>query len=388
MNKLIYLDYNATTPTDPRVLEEMLPYFNTHYYNPSSLYKSARDCRKAIEQARIKVASLLGAEPSEIIFTAGGTEANNLAIKGVAFANKNKGNHIITSKIEHPAVLNPCRWLEQQGFKVTYLGVDKYGVLDLDELKNSITQETILITIMHANNEVGTIQPIREISELAHSREVYVHTDAVQTVGKLPIQVKELGIDLLSLSGHKFYGPKGIGALYIKKGTLLDPLIHGGHHEKNKRAGTENVSGIIGLGKACEIAEAEMHPEEKKIKYLREKLYNGIKNKVSDTMLTGHPERRLTGTLSLCVSGVEGESMLLELDAKGICASSGSACTSASLEPSHVLSAMGIPPEIAHSSLRFSLGRQNTEDEINYVMEVFPEIVARLRAISPFYKKQ
>jgi len=386
MNKLIYLDYNATTPTDPRVLEEMLPYFNTHYYNPSSLYKSARDCRKAIEQARIKVASLLGAEPSEIIFTAGGTEANNLAIKGVAFANKNKGNHIITSKIEHPAVLNPCRWLEQQGFKVTYLGVDKYGVLDLDELKNSITQETILITIMHANNEVGTIQPIREISELAHSRGVYMHTDAVQTVGKLPIQVKELGIDLLSLSGHKFYGPKGIGALYIKKGTLLDPLIHGGHHEKNKRAGTENVSGIIGLGKACEIAQQEMGAENK-IKELRDKLLEGIKNEIPDVIFIGHPEQRLASTLSICVKYVEGESMLMDLDAHGICASSGSACASGTLDPSHVLIAIGISQELAHSSLRISLGKHNTQEEIDYVIQVFPRIVERLRALSPFWKK-
>ena len=386
MGKIIYLDHNATTPTDPRVLEEMLPYFNTSYHNPSSLYKSARDCRKAIEQARAKISSLLEAEPGEIVFTAGGTEADNFAIKGIAFANKNKKNHIITSKIEHHAVLVPCMWLESQEFKVTYLGVDKYGVVDLNELKNSITDHTVLITIMHANNEIGTIQPIKEIAELAHSHSIYFHTDAVQTVGKLPTQVNELGVDLLSLSGHKFYGPKGVGALYIKKGTLLDPLIHGGHHERDQRAGTENVPGIVGLGKACEIAQQEMG-EESKIKELRDKLWEGIRTQIPDVILTGHPEQRLASTLSICVKYVEGESMLMDLDAHGVCASSGSACASGTLDPSHVLTAIGISAELAHSSLRISLGKHNTQEEIDYVIQVFPQIVERLRALSPFWKK-
>ncbi|MCK4307971.1 cysteine desulfurase NifS [candidate division WOR-3 bacterium] len=386
MDKLIYLDHNATTPTDPRVLEEMLPYFNVSYYNPSSLYKSARDCRKAVEQARDKVASLLGAEPCEIAFTAGGTEANNFAIKGIAFANKSRKNHIITSKIEHHAVLVPCIWLESQGFEVTYLGVDKYGVVDLNELKNSITDHTVLITVMHANNEIGTIQPIKEIAELAHSHNIYFHTDAVQTVGKLPTQVQELGVGLLSLSGHKFYGPKGVGALYIKKGTLLDPLIHGGHHERDRRAGTENVPGIVGLGKACEIAQQEMG-EEDKIKELRDRLWDGIKSKIPEVVLNGHPEQRLASTLSICVKYVEGESMLMDLDAHGICASSGSACAAGTAEPSHVLTAIGIPADLAHSSLRISLGKHNTKEEIEYVLKVFPQIIERLRALSPFWKK-
>ncbi len=386
MGKIIYLDHNATTPTAQKVLEEMLPYFNTHYHNPSSLYKPSRDCRKAIEESRTIVASLIGAEPREIIFTAGGTEADNFAIKGIAFANKSRKNHIITSKIEHHAVLITCMWLESQGFEVTYLGVDKYGVVDLNELKDSITDQTVLITIMHANNELGTIQPIKEIAEIAHSHNIYFHTDAVQTVGKISTKVNELDVDLLSLSGHKFYGPKGVGALYIRKGTLLDPLIHGGHHERDRRAGTENVPGIVGLGKACEIAKQEIGTNNK-VKNLRDRLWNGIKNKIPEVVLNGHPEKKLDGTLSICVKCVEGESMLMDLDAHGICASSGSACAAGTAEPSHVLTATGMPADLSHSSLRISLGKHNTKEEIDYVIQVFPQIVERLRTLSPFWKK-
>lgn len=386
-DKYIYLDHNATTPTDPEVMEVMLPYLSDQYANPSSIYKFASRAREAIESSRDKVAALLGANAIEIVFTSSGTEANNFAIKGVAFANKDKGNHIITSKIEHHAILNPCRWLEHQGFKVTYLGVDKHGIVDLNELKEAITDKTVLITIMHANNEVGTIESIEEIGKIAQEHAVYFHTDAVQTVGKIPINVDDLGIDLLSFSGHKFYGPKGIGAFYIKKGTKIDPLIHGGHHERNRRAGTENVPGIVGLGKTCEIALEELG-KENNIKTLRDKLQKGILAKIPEVIVLGHPEHRLAGTLAICVKYVEGESMLVNLDFESIAASSGSACTSGSLEPSHVLLAMGIPPQIAHSSLRFSLGRGTTEEDVNKVLEVFPGIVEKLRAMSPFWKKR
>ncbi len=386
MSRFIYLDHNATTPTDPRVVEAMMPYFNKQYGNPSSVYRFAQEAQEAKESARDKVAEILGADSKEIVFTSGGTEADNFAIKGVAYANEERGNHIITSKIEHHAVLNTCKWLEKRGFKVTYIRVDKYGIVDLDELKDAITDKTILITIMHANNEVGTIEPILEITKIAKEKSVYFHTDAVQTVGKIPTDVKELGVDLLSLSGHKFYGPKGIGALFIKKGVKIDSLIHGGHHERNKRAGTENIPGIVGLGKACEIAMQEREKEEEKLKSLRERLYKGIIKRIDDVILNGHPEKRLAGTLNICVKYVEGESMLLNLDLEGIAASSGSACTSGSFESSHVLLALGIPPEIAHSSLRFSLGRDNTKEDVDKVIEVLPSIVKKLREMSPFVK--
>lgn len=386
MGKFIYLDHNATTPTDRRVVAAMTPYFNKLYGNPSSIYKFAQEAQEAKEVARGKVAKILNAKPEEIIFTSSGTEADNFAIKGIAYANKERGNHIITSKIEHLAVLNTCKWIEKQGFKVTYIGVDKYGVVDLDELKDAITDKTILITIMHANNEVGTIEPIREISKFAKERGIYMHTDAVQTVGKIPTDVNELGVDLLSLSGHKFYGPKGVGALFIRKMTKIDSLLHGGHHERNRRAGTENVPGIVGLGKACEIAIKEREEEERKLKILRDRLQKGIEEKIDDVIINGHPEKRLSGTLNVCIKYIEGESMLLNLDFEGIAASSGSACTSGTLEPSHVLLALGIPPEVAHGSLRFSLGRDNTEEDIDRVTEVLPPIVKKLRAMTPFGK--
>jgi len=386
MDDLIYLDHNATTPTDPRVVEAMIPYFNKSYGNPSSIYGLAREGEKAKEAAREKVAKLLNAKSEEIVFTGCGTEADNFAIKGGAFANRKKGNHIITSRIEHHAVLNACKWLEKQGFKVSYISVDKYGFLNLDELKGSITDKTILITIMHANNEVGTIESIREIAGIAKDNGIYMHTDAVQTVGKIPVDVNELGVDLLSLSGHKFYGPKGVGALFIRKGTRIDSLLHGGHHEGKKRAGTENVPGIVGLGVACELAMEEREEEEKKLKALRDRLEEGLIRSIEDVIVNGHPKMRLSGTLNICIKYIEGESMLLQLDHEGIAASSGSACTSASLEPSHVLTAMGISPVVAHGSLRFSLGRSNTKEDIDRVIEVLPPIVKRLREMSPFGK--
>lgn len=386
MENFIYLDNNATTPTDERVVEAMLPYFCKKYGNPSSIYKLANESETAKEEARDKVAKLLKAKPYEIVFTGCGTESDNFAIKGTAFANRKKGNHIITSSIEHHAVLNACKWLEKQGFEVTYIGVDKHGVVNLDELCKAITDKTILISIMHANNEVGTIEPIKEIADIAKDNGIYFHIDAVQTVGKLPIYVNDLSVDLLSMSGHKFYGPKGVGALYIRKGTKIDSLLHGGHHERNRRAGTENVPGIVGLGKASEIAMEEFEEEERRIKKLRDRLEKGLMEKIDDVIINGHPERRLPGTLNICVKYVEGESILLQLDHNGIAASSGSACTSGSFEPSHVLTSMGIPPEVAHGSLRFSVGRSNTENDIDKVIEVLPPIVEKLREMSPFGK--
>ncbi len=387
MSELIYLDYSSTSPTAPEVLEAMLPYLKEGYGNPSSIYRLAQEAREAVDSSREEVADLLGAHPSEIYFTGGGTEANNWAIKGITFASKKKGNHLITSKIEHHSVLRVCQYLETLGFRVTYVDVDKYGVVDTDQIVDSITRETALITIMYANNEVGTIQPVNEIAKLAKEKGVPFHTDAVQVVGKVPVDVAELSADLLSISGHKFYGPKGIGVLYIRRGTKLHPLLHGGHHEGGMRAGTENVPGIVGLGRASQLAREGIKKEER-IKRLRNRLWEGLSSRIDDLLLNGHPVKRLAGTLNVCVKYVEGESMLLHLDMEGIAASSGSACTSGSLEPSHVLTAMGIPPEVAHGSIRFSLGKETTQDEIERVIEVLPPIVEKLRAISPFGKKR
>ncbi len=381
----IYLDHAATTATDPMVVKEMEIYFSQKYGNPNSIHSFGQETRQAIEEARKKVAHLIGAEPSEIIFTSGGTEADNHAIKGVAWANQKKGKHIITSQIEHHAVLHSCRFLEKQGFKVTYLPVDKYGLIDPEELEKTINDQTILITIMHANNEIGTIEPIKEISEIARRRGIYFHIDAVQTVGHIPIKVKELGVDMLSMSGHKFYGPKGVGALYLKKGVKIFPLIDGGGQEKNRRASTENVPGIIGMGKAAELAEERLKQgEEDRIAIMRDKLIKGISERVENVHLNGHPTKRLPGNVNFCFEFVEGESILLNLDMEGIAASSGSACTSGSLEPSYVLLAIGLPHEIAHGSLRLSLGKENTEDEVDYVLEVLPQIIKKLRELSPF----
>ena len=381
--KKIYFDHNATTPVDKRVVEAMLPFFTEHFGNASSIHEFGRTARKAVEDAREKVAEFLGADPSEIIFTSGGTESNNLAIKGVAEAFVKKGNHIITSQIEHHAVLNPCKELEKKGFRITYLPVDEYGVVNLEELKKAITPQTILITIMHANNETGTIQPIEEIGEIAREKGILFHTDAVQTVGKIPVNVNKMNVDLLSLSGHKIYGPKGIGALFIRKGTKIVPLHHGGHHEKNKRAGTENVPGIVGIARAIEIAKDEMPREKEKLSKLTEKLKNGIFERIKDVKLNSHPEKRLPNTLNVSFKFIEGESIILNLDMLGVAVSSGSACTSGTLSASHVLLAMGVDPAVAQGSVRFSLGKDNTEGDVDFVLENLPKIVEKLRKLSP-----
>lgn len=379
----IYFDHSATTPVDDEVAKLMLEYMTNKFGNPSCIHHFGREAEKAVEEARGKVAELIGANPNEIFFTSGGTESDNLAIKGVAFANRKRGNHIITSTIEHHAVLHSCEYLEKQGFKVTYLPVNEYGMVRVDDIKKAITDQTILITVMFANNEVGTIQPISEIGQIARERGIFFHTDAVPAAGNYPIDVIADKIDLLTLSGHKFYAPKGIGALYIRRGVRIQAIQHGGGHERNLRAGTENVPGIVGLGKACEIAKRDMEKKIAHVQALRDKLIAGIGKKISDSQLNGHPKIRLPGNVNFCFSYVEGESLLLNLDLMGIAASTGSACASGSLEPSHVLLAMGLSHEIAQGSLRITLGRDNTEQDIDYCLEVLPGIVERLRSMSP-----
>jgi cysteine desulfurase len=383
---VIYLDYNATTPTEARVLQKMAPYFSQFYGNPSSVYRFAQHSRRAIEDARLHLAELINADPQEVIFTSGGTESDNTAIKGIALMHQDKGKHIITSKIEHHAVLHVCEFLKSLGFSITYLDVDKYGIVDPGQLKDSITEETILVSIMHANNEIGSIQPLGDISHICRSKGVYFHTDAVQTVGKINVDVESLGTDLLSLSSHKFYGPKGAGALYVKKGIKFHPLLHGGGHERNRRSSTENVPGIVGLGEAAHLARSEMKEEEERIRPLRDKLESGILERIPEARVNGHPSQRLYNTLNVCIKYIEGESILINLDFEGICASSGSACTSGSLEPSHVLLALGLDHATAHGSLRFSLGKHTTLKEINTVLEVLPSIVEKLRKMSPFWQ--
>ena len=383
--KRIYMDHAATTSTDSEVVKAMEPYFTQKYGNPNSIHSFGQEAREAVEEARKKIAHLIGANPSEIIFTGGGTESDNFAIKGIAWANQKKGNHIITSKIEHHAVLHSCQFLEKHGFKVTYLPVDKYGLIDPEEVKRAITDQTILVTIMHANNEIGTIEPIKEIGKVVKEAGIYFHTDSVQTAGHIPINVNDLGVDMLSMSGHKLYGPNGVGVLYFRKGTRIDSLIDGGSQEKNRRAGTENVAGIVGMGKAAELAKKRLvQGEEDKTIKLRDKLIKDIAEKVDHVHLNGHPTKRLPGNVNFCFEFIEGESMLLNLDMEGVAASSGSACTSGSLEPSHVLLAIGLPPEIAHGSLRLTLGKDNTEEEVEYVIGILPKIIEKLRALSPF----
>lgn len=387
MNKVIYFDNSATTKTDDEVIKAVLPYLSESYGNPSSIYKLGRENRKAVEDAREKVAKVLNCEPNEIYFTAGGSESDNTAIRGIAYAYKDKGNHIITSKIEHPAVLETCRQLEKEGFEVTYISVDENGILNLEELKNSIKPTTTLISIMFANNEIGTIEPIEEIGKIAKEHNIFFHTDAVQAVGNVKIDVRELNIDALSMSGHKFYGPKGIGALYIRKGIKFNKLINGGHQEKNKRAGTENVAGIVGLGKAIELAYENLEEHNKKIKELRDYYVEQVKEKIPYIKINGDMVKRLPGNSNISFRFIEGEGLLLNLDLKGICASSGSACTSGSLDPSHVLLAIGVPHEIAHGSLRISIGKYNTKEEVDYLIESLVEIVSRLREMSPLWEK-
>jgi cysteine desulfurase len=386
--KRIYLDYAATTPVHPDVLQTMLPYFTESYGNPSSIHYFGQDAKVAMGRARESVAALINARPEEIVFTSGGSEADNLAIKGVAFALEEKGKHIITSAIEHHAVLESLHFLEKRGFRVTYLPVDRYGVVDPRDVEAAIENDTILISIMHANNEVGTIQPIGEIGAIAKQRGVYLHTDAVQTVGHVPIDVNEMNIDLLSTSAHKLYGPKGVGALYVRKGTRLVSLIHGGEQERRRRASTENIPGIVGFGKAAEIALAEMEEESARITALRDRLIEGLLTRIDDARLNGHPTQRLPNNVNVSVKYIEGESMLLNLDMESIGASTGSACSSGTLEPSHVLLALGLSHEEAHGSLRFSLGIESTDEDVDRVLEVLPSIVSKLRAMSPLFKSR
>lgn len=383
--KRVYFDNSATTQTHEEVAKIMVEYMTEKYGNPSSIHSFGREAHKAVEEARAQVATLLGANPNEIFFTSGGTEADNLAIKGVALANRKKGNHIITTAIEHHAVLHTCEFLEKEGFVVTYLPVDENAMVSLEDVKKAITDKTILISVMYANNEVGTMQPIREIGQLAKEKGIYFHTDAVQAVGSYPVNVDDDHIDLLSLSGHKFNGPKGIGALYVRRGVRIGSIQKGGSQERGMRAGTENVPGIIGLGKASELAGIEMDEKIKKLTGLREKLIEGIMAKIPDVKLNGHRTARLPGNVNFSFLYVEGESLLLNLDLKGVAASSGSACTSGSLDPSHVLLAMGLTHEVAHGSLRLSLGRNNTEADADYCLEVLPGILERLRSMSPLY---
>ncbi|MDD1745300.1 MAG: cysteine desulfurase NifS [Candidatus Methanoperedens sp.] len=381
MTRQIYMDHSSTTPVDAAVTEAMLPYFSDRFGNPSSLYSIGREARRAMEDARAKVADLICAKKEEIIFTGSGTESDNLAIKGLAYRNRKKGDHIITSSIEHHAVLYTCKYLETQGFKVTYLPVSKEGLVNPDDVETGITSKTVLITIMHANHEIGTIQPVEEIGKIAKEKNIPFHTDAIQTAGKLPLNVDALGVSLLSMSAHKMYGPKGVGALYIRKGIGLEPLFHGGGHERDIRSGTENVPGIVGFGKAAQLAKERL-PEAAKITKLRDSLIKGVLE-IKDSYLNGHPEKRLPDNANFRFSYIEGESMILNLDMKGVAASTGSACSSKSLEPSHVLLATGLKHEEAHGSLRFTIGRGNTRDDVDYIISVLPEIVNKLRMISP-----
>lgn len=383
MEKNVYLDHAATTYVKKEVLDEMMPFFTQSFGNPSSIYKLGQENKRAVDLAKERIAKAIGATPNEIYFTAGGCEADNWVIKGIAFANMNKGNHIITTSIEHPAIINSCKFLEKHGFEVTLLGVDENGQVRLDELENAIKDNTILISVMFANNEIGTVQPIKEIAEIAKKHNVYFHTDAVQAVGSLRIDVKDLGVDMLSMSGHKFYGPKGIGALYIKKGTKIDSLIHGGGQEQGKRAGTENVPAIVGMGKAIELAYENFDETTNRIIALREKLINGVLNSIPHVRLNGHRTKRLPGNTNFSFSFIEGESLLLMLNMKGVAGSSGSACSSGSLDPSHVLLAIGLDHGTAHGSLRLTLGAETTEEDIDYVLGILPGIVEKLREMSP-----
>jgi cysteine desulfurase len=387
IQKFIYFDHAATTPLHPEAYAAMEPYLTSFYGNPSSIYTLGRDSKKAIEAAREQVAKAISASAAEIYFTSGGTESDNWAVRGAAYAYSGKGKHIITSRIEHHAVLHTCKQLEREGFEVTYIPVDAHGTLDLEQLKKAIRQDTILISIMLANNEVGTLQPTSEIGEIAKAAGICFHTDAVQAVGSIPVDVDQLNVDLLSLSGHKFYGPKGVGALYIRKGTKLRNLIDGGAQEKNKRPGTENVPSIVGLGKAIELAVQDLDSSQKNVTILRDQAVAQILKEIPYSKLNGHPTNRLPGSANFSFDFVEGESILLMLDKRGIAASSGSACASGSLDPSHVLIAMGIPHESAHGSVRFSFGKDNTSQELETLLKVLPEIVSRLRERSPLYQQ-
>ena len=382
----VYLDNAATTALSPKVLEKMMPYMTEFYGNPSSLHSFGRDAKKGVDRAREQVAKAINAKPEEIVFTAGGTESDNTVLFGVVQRYKNKGNHIITTAVEHHAVLYACEQLEKSGAaRVTYLPVDEYGRVTAQQVADAITEQTILVSVMFANNEIGTIMPIEEIGKVCREKGVLFHTDAVQAVAHVPVDVQKMNIDFLSISAHKFHGPKGVGALYVRKGVKVPALLVGGAQEKNRRAGTENTPGIVGLGEAIELATTNMENTAARMKYLRNKLLTGIPARIPEVKLNGHPEERLPNNVNFSIRYIEGESILLLLDLNGIAASSGSACTSGSLDPSHVLLAMGMPHEIAHGSLRLSLGDETTEEEIDYVLETLPKVVERLRLMSPLY---
>jgi cysteine desulfurase len=386
--KRVYLDYAAATPAHPDVINMMTPMFSEVFGNPSSIHACGQEARSYIEESRRSVARLIGARPEEIYFTSGGTEADNWALQGIVFANRSRGgNHIITSTIEHHAIHQPLHFLREQGFSFTEVPVDRFGMVDPDTVKKAITPKTILISIMHSNNEVGTIQPIEDISKIARKAGVYLHTDAVQSVGHVPIDVNTLGVDLLSSSAHKFYGPKGIGILFIRQGTTINPFIYGGAQEKNYRAGTENVPAIAGMGKAAEIALKDMNEEMRQLIFLRDKMIKGILDNIEQTRLNGHPVKRLPNNVNFSFEFVEGESICLNLDLAGICVATGSACSSESMEASHVLLAMGLPPEIARASVRLTSGKWTTEAEVDFVLEQLPKVVNRLRSISPLSTK-
>ncbi len=386
--KHIYLDYAATTPTDPRVVDAMIPFFTDNFGNPSSVHSFGQETKRAIEAARETVSGLIGAAPDEIVFVSGATEANNTALKGIAFAKRDKGNHIITSSVEHHSVSETAAALKKEGFRTTYLPVDRYGVVDPDDVKKAITEKTILISIMHANNEIGTIQPITEIGKIAREHGITFHTDAVQSFGHIPVNVNDLGVDLLSSSSHKFYGPKGAGFLYVRKGTKLISLLSGGDQERRRRAGTHNTPGIVGTAAAAKIACETMAEESSREAAIRNRLIKEIIGSIEDTSLNGHPTLRLPNNVNISFHFIEGESILLSLDMEGIAASSGSACTSSTLEPSHVLLATGLSHEVAHGSIRFSLGRWTTDEDAARVIEVLPGIVSRLRMMSPLYTER
>jgi cysteine desulfurase len=382
----VYMDYAATTPVDPRVFKAMKPYFSEKYGNSVSLHKEGREAKEALEQSRKTIATTINAEPNELIFMSSATESTNMALKGIAFANKKKGKHIVTSKIEHHCILEPARWLEKQGFEITRLPVDKFGFVDLAQLEKAIRKDTILVSVMHANNEIGTIQDIEKIGKICKEKGVYFHSDAAQSFGKIPIDVKKMNIDLLSISSHKIYGPKGVGGLYIKKGTKIEPLLHGGGHEFKKRSSTVNVAGVVGFAEATRIQQQEMGSDAENQTALRDKLINELL-KIEDAHLTGHPTERLPNNASFWFAYIEGESLLMQLDMNGVSASTGSACSSESLEASHVLLAIGLKPQEAHGSLRLSLGKYTTKEDVDYVLEVVPKSVERLREISPFKKE-
>jgi cysteine desulfurase len=384
----VYLDYAATTPAHPEVIQAMLPYFSEKYGNASSLHSFGQEARSAVEKARVIIAAFIKAAPDEVIFTSGGTESDNTAILGIAYANRERGDHIITSSIEHHAVIESCHFMEKRGFKVSYLPVDKYGMVNPDDVKKALTPRTILVTIMHASNEVGTIQPISEIGRITQAASVYFHTDAVQTFGHLPIDVSDLKVDLLSVSGHKLCAPKGIGILYIRKGTRLAPFMLGGGQEDGRRGSTYNTPGIVGLGKAVEIAKCDMEEESLRLSILRDRLIEGLQSQIDFVKLNGHPTKRLPNNVNISLAYVEGEAILLTLDFEGVCASTGSACSSESMEPSHVLTAMCIPAEESRCSIRFSLGKWTSQSDIDKVLEVLPRIMVKLRGMSPLYKKQ